>query len=206
MPHRTWIGVLMNFASLVSCFFNCLIDCLTDDFIGWPTDRLIDWLAGVSGADGRDSEDDGLSDDSTGRLWFSGEEDLNDDCSTRDLTDWSTGCSFGGSSRCFKFSVMRGDCLSIDWFSNEGDEEVDCLNNCSFGCSSDCSPGWSSDCSSDCSSGWSSDCSSGCFSSWFCGGRWDNISDDFLLNEFCEVWKNFENRGKIDCRRFACYE
>jgi hypothetical protein len=26
------------------------------------------------------------------------------------------------------------------------------------------------------------------------------------LNEFCEVWKNFENRGKIDCRRFACYE
>ncbi len=155
MSHRTWIAVLMNFASLVSYLFNCLIDCPTDDFIDWPIDHLISWLAGVSVADGRGGLNSWPPDWLTGVSGANGRgdevDDLNDcstdsssDGSTRgssgDSTDDSSDGSTGGSSGCFKFSVMRTcselsmiewcsgfsmmrvDCLLIDWFSDEDDE------------------------------------------------------------------------------------
>ncbi len=234
ISHRTWIDVLMNFASLISCFMRCLIDC--------PTGWLIDRLTEVSGADGWADGSDEI-DDSFGRLtnclWFSDKGGLNDGCPTRSssdgstegLTDDSTGGSSGGStwdssgsssgsssrgsSGCFEFSVVGDDCLSVDWFS-------DCSSGCSSDCPSGCFSSWL--CGSE--RGGMSDgflyegmggnrlyncllnnCSSGCSSSWLCGGERDDMSDGCLLNEFCGIWKDFENRSEIDCRRFAaCHE
>jgi hypothetical protein len=126
-----------------------------------------------------------------------------------------------------EFSMMRIDCLFIDWFSDEDNIDVsndreridEEFSDCSSDCSPDCSPGWPT----------------GCFSSWFCDDERVDMSDDCLLNEFCEVrwderddmnddclyeelndnrlyncllkntdgnsddWKNFENRDEDDC-------
>ncbi len=191
MPHRTWI-------SLIDWFIDRLISWLISRLIDWlidcPVDCLPGWVNEVSEANGRDDEIDDLSDRSTDRSWLFDEEDVNDDCSTEDPSD--------DSYRCFKFSVMRDNCLPVDWFSDEDDERVDCLNDFSFGCSSDCSSDFPSD--------WSSDCSS----SWLCENERDDMSDEMsdrlynemrdnrlyncLLNtdENSDDWKNFENRNE----------
>ncbi len=167
MPHRTWIAALMNFASLFSCLINCLIDSLTDDF----NDCLSDWLNEVGGADGwagENDEVDDLNDCSTDDSSDDSTRDSSDD-STRDSSDDSTDDSTEGSSSdssgdstddpsgCSKFSVVRDDCLPVDWFSDESDERMNSLNDCSFDCSSDCL--------------------TGCFSSGFCGDRWVERND-----------------------------
>ncbi len=238
MSHRLWIAALMNFASLISWFISWFIDCLSDDLIGWLITRLIDWLTGVSGANGRSGLNgwprdwltevggvDGPSDRWTGRPWFSGVRGLNDGCSTKGLSDSSiasssdglteglSGSSSRGPSGCFEFSVvemcsalptieecsgfsmMKNDCLSVDWFSDEDDEEVDCLNNCSSGCSPDCSPGWPP----------------GYSSSWLCGGGWvgrgamsgevgSRLYDEMRCNRLYNCLLNTdEDDEEVDC-------
>jgi hypothetical protein len=96
---------------------------------------------------------------------------------------------------CSEFSMMGDDCLSTDWFSD-----------CPPDCPSDWPPG--------CPSGWPPDCSS----SWLCGGGRGGMSDEMggrlydgmggnrlyncLLNTDGNSgdWKNFGNRGEVDCR------
>jgi hypothetical protein len=109
--------------------------------------------------------------------------------------------------KCYEFSMMKVDCLLIDWFS-------------------DCSSDWSSDWSSDCSSSWLYEGGRGDTSNEVSGRLYNEMRANRLYNcllntdENSDDWKNFENRDNSFCctddsqdddsfrddRRFACHE